>query len=398
MAQHERSSGDSPPGPSSADAVNEGRWRAIDAARGFAMLGVFVAHFGAGIRADHPQVASVLRIMGMYASPLFVLTSGAMLGYLLAALPGERRERMRIRLVDRGIFLLTAGHLALSLAFYLRYGDARRALVEVHITDAIGFAILVGALIAHRWPPGARLAVAAVAHVVGLLLAFHWHPADWTGYALKVAIAGDVAIGTVGRSSFPLIGWLALYLLGSVLGERLVAARRSGNAVRFGAILVGAGLGAVATSLLLKGAYYQSSPFVGSAPAVMSPGWRALYIITSPVAKYPPATAYFLAFGGLAIILLGCCLLTDGRRAFAPFHRWAAVMGQASFAVYVAQQYLLLVLLPTVRLQGPVAIGLAFVGATISLWSFAFAWRRWVGNAVLTVGLFRWWSTHRSRD
>src|SRR5512135_1735050 len=94
--------------------VNSGRGRihAIDAARGTAMLFVFLSHFALVYiwRSGEIRLATLMYDVAMIASPTFMLISGIMLGYLYRTHPDDF-ARIRVNYLYRGLFLLTVGRL-----------------------------------------------------------------------------------------------------------------------------------------------------------------------------------------------------------------------------------------------------------------------------------------------
>src|SRR5688500_19223007 len=91
-----------------AGATPIGRVRAIDAARGVAMVFVCLSHFGLEYfrRLDEPSIAKALYVVGMIGSPSFMLISGLMLGVLYET-KRTRFNQHRLLLADRALFMLT---------------------------------------------------------------------------------------------------------------------------------------------------------------------------------------------------------------------------------------------------------------------------------------------------
>jgi hypothetical protein len=89
----------------------------LDAARGFAMVLVFASHFAdayLGSAGAHRTHEAVVRA-SFAASPMFMLVSGLLLGFLFAS-HRDGFDRLRKKLVDRALFLLTAAHFAIVAA------------------------------------------------------------------------------------------------------------------------------------------------------------------------------------------------------------------------------------------------------------------------------------------
>src|SRR5215470_4219107 len=119
------------------------RWRAIDAARGLAMVAAFVSHFAETYfhRLHLRALTDTLWHVGMLASPTFLIISGCMLGLLYET---HERDfaRVRMRYLDRGLFLLTGGRLLIAIAHVPHTGLAK--IVDLgFVPDAIGFSFLV---------------------------------------------------------------------------------------------------------------------------------------------------------------------------------------------------------------------------------------------------------------
>jgi uncharacterized membrane protein len=91
----------------SADAVRRPqRLQFLDAARASAMLFVLLDHFGQTFFVDgDSSVARWMAEVGMVATPTFVAISGILVGFLHRS-RGADFQRMRVKLVDRGLFLL----------------------------------------------------------------------------------------------------------------------------------------------------------------------------------------------------------------------------------------------------------------------------------------------------
>ena len=102
--------------PMTATTTGLRRLQFIDASRGLAMLFVFVSHFAYGFfDAELGGARETLTAMGMVASPAFVILSGLMLGFVYRSAP-SRFGDLRRKFIDRGLFLLTIGHVLILCA------------------------------------------------------------------------------------------------------------------------------------------------------------------------------------------------------------------------------------------------------------------------------------------
>src|SRR6185436_18701477 len=124
--------------------TSSGRVQALDATRGIAMLFVCISHFSAsyfGRLRESGIPTSALEHVALIASPTFVTLSGLLLGFLARTRPRDS-VALRAKLVDRGLFMLTAGHLLIVVAHIPIAGGLGPALEWGFITDVIAIGLL----------------------------------------------------------------------------------------------------------------------------------------------------------------------------------------------------------------------------------------------------------------
>jgi uncharacterized membrane protein len=362
------------------------RVASIDAARGTAMLFVCLAHFTNSyfFLIGEEEIGSNLVAIGMVASPTFVTVSGLVAGFLAVTRHSSFPD-LRLKLIDRGFFLLVVGHLVLALAgFAAGSGFVHSYRVE-YITDAIGFAILIGPSLVKLLRARSRLLIAAAVFALDWLAIVFWSPSGGVSSLVKLYLVGVVKPEGWGVSSggFPALPWFAVYLLGTVIGER-VGEYYSGNAQRaahvflakIGAIAAGCAFGVkIGLGLLSRSA---------SLAAQLDPSFAHFL---SPYQKFPPGPVYLLFFGGTGMLLVAA-VLEAGRRGVLPLlFKPLRQIGLASFFVYIVQFYLYSVILHTLRLPYTPFWPLIFLFSIILLAAVATVWNRKAGNQFLTVGL-----------
>lgn len=374
-----------------ATSASADRLLAVDALRGIAMLGVCVSHFGIGIQVHWPDVASTLWLVAMYAAPTFVLTSGAMLGLLLHG-SSPRADDQRRSLVDRGLFVLTVGHLLISGAHIERMRRFSDEFSLLFMTDAIGFSIIVGAILLPRLRTRGRLLLAATLYAASWLVVLSWHPGSEVLRTIKAIVIGRVPRVGDPPQTFSLLPWFSVYFAATVVGESLLAAIRDDRIVAFAKRLFLAGAAAVAIAGLLKLGYFLTRPGHWDSYATMPAAWRGIYMLTSPFGKFPPGPAYLLTFGGIGAILAGILILAADSGRGAWLLRTAAVVGRASFVVFVIQFYVYYLLVAHLPQSRAWYLPLYLAATLAALWVLAWAWNRWAGNRYLTLGLrkLRW--------
>ncbi|HKW49355.1 MAG TPA: acyltransferase family protein [Gemmatimonadaceae bacterium] len=357
------------------------RVEAIDMVRGTAMLFVCLAHFSGAYLAPRGISSSELfAIVSMIASPSFMIISGMTAGFLGASHP-LALPHLRRRLLDRGLFLLLVGHLLLALSQAERSGGILAACRLSFITDPIAIAIMFGPRMVGRSRATTRVVLALGLLVLGWSLVVLWHPTNGVGWALKSYTVGTVAPDASGLRpvSFPLCEWIAVYLLGTVLGEHVGQLFRSEPDVAR-RLFLRTGLASSGGGLWLYFSAKELAKF-----KVMHAGVATSLYLTSPTQKFPPGPAYLLFFGGCGLMLMWLVLYLERHQRFPAILRFLQRFGQASLIVYLVQAFvygtLIREIVYTRWWPAVFFITLALLGAV------AAAWCRIDGNRFLTVGI-----------
>lgn len=370
------------------------RIAAIDAARGAAMLFVCLAHFDNAYQAlSNSTAGSYLVILGMVASPTFVTVSGLVAGFL-AVTRSNTFPDLRNKLFDRGLFLLVVGHTILALSG-LAIGRGFTAALEIgYITDAIGFAVMVGPFLVEKLGGRYRLMIALGVFVACWLAVMFWTPRDGVGSVLKHYLIGIRNPSDWERGDFPLLPWFAVYLAGTVLGGRLGAFYRD-RETRAGNIF----LAKVGLSIFAVGAAGKLTIMIlrRTAPLFLE-NHQNISSLLSFYQKFPPGPVYLMFFGGAGMLLVAA-ILEAGRRGLQPLLlNQLRQIGLASLFIYVVQFYVYVVVLRSLRLPYTPFWPAVFL---ISLVFLGWAARRWnanEGNRFLTVGVgaLLAWRTRRN--
>jgi uncharacterized membrane protein len=359
--------------PSSAAATV--RLRFLDASRGVTMLFTFLSHFGWLYFTEPEQQGwriSLVRI-GMIATPSFVILSGMVLGVQYHTARAAF-ARMQARFLDRGLFLLLVGHVAISVAL-LR---VEHGAFVLYSTDVIGIAMVLGALLVPKLDARSRLCCSAAIYATSWLAVYWWHPfaGDSIGRTVKELLFGSLTPTALPEQSFPIMPWFAVYLASSVLGEHLAALSRSGASRRLAAQLTCLGLAPVALMVAVKltAAGLGLSPLMGNVTS-------ALLRVGQ---KFPPGPLYLLSYGGIGILLVCGCIVVENRQWFRSGLRCAAVCGEASLFLFLAHFYLFWFGIYFLHRGGPGRGLVYFALSTSALILAAHVWQRYHGNRFLT--------------
>jgi uncharacterized membrane protein len=358
------------------------RLEAVDASRGLAMAVVCVAHFVDAVVRNVGPAPVLLRLLdaAKIASPMFILLGGTMLGAAWRAGP-QRFASLHATLRERGLFLLVVAHVLILAAHRPLLGSWTAAAHILFMTDTIGVAILVSPLIVPRVRPAPRAALAVALVALSWVVIFA-EPNATTGLRAMVVqgLFGAAHPGWWGYS-FPIVPWLGLHLLGTVLGEQLELDGTSAGAHRDAGRLLRWGCAALGGAAALLAAYGVARELVGPSSGLLHGAWA----LVRPFGKVPPSPGYFLAQSGLAMLAMALVFALTVRGRLAWLRARASDMGQASLAIFVLQYYLFYALLPAVDLRAPLALALYFVGSMALLLATAHAWTRARGNRFLRV-------------
>jgi uncharacterized membrane protein len=314
----------------------------IDATRGVAMLFVCLSHFAMAYfdKTGAKELALWSTIISQISSPTFMLLSGMMLG-LLYRKHANDFNAIRVRLIGRGIYLLTLIHLLILIPHVVFEGGIFPGLHWMFMTDTIGVCMILGALLIDRIPARWRVVLSALLYAGGLLAVYSWHPAGAAGSLIKDILFGEGYSAGYFREIFALVPWFSYYFGASVVGEWLAASRASRKGREWFAEGVWRWTGAFA---VVSGFLFLSREMVRSlAPRVVNLNLMEILSVTS---KRPPSPAYFIVHCGMALM------------ALAGFYSWgrstaltrlgasvASLHGRSSLFVYVLHYYVYLIFL-----------------------------------------------------
>ena len=344
------------------------RSQAVDAARGFAMLLVCVSHFGFYFSAaGDSRDSHLVGILGLPASPTFILLSGLILGLLHRQSPGSFAA-LRLKLIDRGFFLLGPAHLLIAAAHLAAF----RRIHFIFITDAVGVCLLIGPSLVMMASDKVRVALGAGILIISWCLHLIWLPAVSGHSVLRAIFLGEPPL-TGGWLTFPILPWLGAYVLATPLGTLLADWMKSpsGPTVRLGTLAI-----------------------VFFALGVLIHGFGHLQGETareflSAAQKYPPGPAYLLTAGGIGLGVLALFSWCEQREYLTGTIKILARMGRASLVAFIAQYFVYYVGFFFLHLPKSSLWPLYLIGSMALVFAISDLWQRYFGNRYLTVGLTR---------
>ena len=350
------------------------RLQAFDAARGIAVLFMCLSHFVVVYFQNPTHIQRIVTSVCMIASPTFIILSGVMLGFLGTS-DEESFQRLRFKLTDRAIFLLTVTHVLITIAMWPTDHAASHGWGRSSITDAVAGAILLSLWTPRRTHLRVGMGVAGLAFSWAVVLM--WHPSDTLDVALKELLFGAPSF-QVFTFSWPVMPWASAYIICTVLGGMMGRRRHDPGA------LVRLCYAAAGCSLALAAAW----GVVGKVLSLAHHGanW-SLTPIFSPWAKFPPSPEYFLVFGGFALILIATVLWCANNQWFEPLTREAARVGRCSLVLFVAQSFVYYTGLTLFRLPASPLWPLMFLVTLVPMYALAWFWDREKLNGLLSVGL-----------
>ncbi len=342
----------------------------IDASRGLAMLLVLESHFSIAYfrpLAD-PRPGQIASSIALPATPMFVLLSGLLIGFLSVQSP-DSFPKLIVKLIDRGLFLLIPAHALIVPAHLVIFGHARFVLV----TDAIAVCILIGPWMVARFSPGRRAVLGLALLTFSWRFDLSWNPSTAAMRWIHAAFLGDEPF-KYGWLTFPILPWLGTYLLATPLGEALARWKRSGSdfVLRLAMISVVSMTGGLALHVIGR----------RCGPAIRA--------VLSAAQKYPPSFAYILSWGGLGLAVLTLFAWLEQRKLASGLLSALALLGRTSLVVFVVQYFVYYVVLFSLHLPASPAWP-AYLGLSVLfIYGVAIYWDRYLGNDYLTVGFARW--------
>jgi uncharacterized membrane protein len=361
---------------------NAGRWAAIDATRGVAMVLVclshfFITYFAAG---EEPLSIRLATVATRVATPTFILISGAMLGWIHASGRYEAAEIWR-RFIDRGLFLVLV---ARPLIFIAHLPLAGGILATAHwefVTDTIAVCLFIAPGITFNFSRHARISFAVV------LFATSWSAALLCPIQGPAAAVTEVLFGARPHPhamayTFPVLQWLSVYLVGVNVGERLWEERAvsTGCAVRFAART---GLMMMTAAVLAYPAHHVLRAARPGMPSAI------VFELTSLGTKLPPGPVYVLFYGGSGLVLLAAIAELERRRLLEAPRRFISLVGRNSLFAFVAQYFVYYTAMVVIRPMPSAAWPLWFLASVGMVLLMTALWNRADGNRWLTVGLAR---------
>ena len=358
---------------------------ALDAARGIAMLLVCVSHFldiyVLGDIASESAFVGAIHLVCRTATPTFVLVSGILLGYQIEA-RGSQFAAFRTHLLDRALFVVTVGHILISLSLAARRSSFASAMAQGHITDTIALCVMIGIFLVPTIGTRLRLVV-GLCLTIGSWFAWQfWNPEDPLLQFIKSVALGPLSNGRM-VFLFPLFPWLGVYIAGSAVGGWLSSASSQGMWL-VSRRLLRISLAMVTTALAIKASFILRTYIGGGA---LETGW---YQYLSPHQKYPPGLFFILLFGGTALLLLSVLFSGAQLSWMRACLSFAETIGRNTFPIFAAQfflYYTLLYLFVTrVAVITPVVAMVLLPLSLIGVWAFAKVCQQYKVSRFLTVG------------
>jgi len=358
-----------------------GRFQFIDVARGSAMFFVLLSHFAFTYFPRHDASRSLLTVIGMVASPTFVIINGMMVGFLYRMRPNDF-ERHRIFFTDRGLFLLTIGHLMI-LVSHVSY-----AVRFISITDAVGVCLLTVPWLVTVLRVRQLLMLGAATFFLSTLGSVLWEPTGHYAMVMKVALVGAYQDSGDFRYAFAILPWFSFNIAASALGVQLGRHCLRGDDAGMERLLLKTAVAGVVIAAILNGTYHALTHF-GFATGLHRWG------LHSPFQKWPPSLIYFLFYGGVGVLLILGCLRAAANSKSHPVLSALTNLGQVAFILFVVQYSVYFEILPRVRGYLPVGWWPLYFALSIPLViAPGLIWHRAGGNRFLTVG-YRRWATER---
>jgi uncharacterized membrane protein len=363
--------------------VERRRIGAIDAARGSAMLCVFLSHFVEVYFHRHGLATTTAYMVTMFASPAFISISGVMLAVLYRTRK-ERFQTTKSRFIRRGLFLLTAGRVLIYLAHIPFAGGFAEALRWGFMTDTIALCIILGPLVIEHWGMRMRLWTGVAIVLLSWVAVQFWVPEGIGATAWKEILVGPFGSATrFFADIFPVVPWFGLYLAATSAGEYLAELLAAGKRVQATKALLWLGTGGIVAAAVLVAVRLVLHRVGEGMPGAV--GDAFLF----PFQKLPPSPTYLLFYAGCAALLLFALMQFESARVVKAYSQVASVLGRTSLFMFILQYVVYFGVLALVDV-GPASLWpLYFAASAAAMWGVGVVWDRLNLNRYLIVPEFR---------
>jgi uncharacterized membrane protein len=199
--------------------------------RGIAMALVMLQHSYHLVNPDllTPTTDFIVYFTTKIASVAFMAVSGMMISYFLFT--RNDWQAVYSRFAKRAILLIVLAHPAIWLTRYFYYDAAMRSTLyglnhEYPITDTIGLSLLIAPLIIRSTSTRFRIVLAVCVLAFTPFAVAFFMPQSPVLSMAKEAVFGQTVDRSILQVGWPLVPWLAIFLLGSFVAEGLDGVRK----------------------------------------------------------------------------------------------------------------------------------------------------------------------------
>ena len=366
----------------------------MDSARGAAMVFVCVTHFASvffnGASPLTDLMSSISHKIGKVGTPTFVILSGLVLGYLFKN-KGDQFNSARVHLVDRALSLLIIGHVLIVACIVTKLGLSVGMRISI-VTDMIALCVILGSLVIKVTPFYSRIILGLAVYATSWIAVVAWNPEQSLLLTVKAIAVGDVPLGSSGTGGvlpfpifFPIFPWLAVYLLGSCLGERIASLYHNGmkqtayrSLFKIGFLMLSIGLTLKMIQKLFFLFHVLETESIFSA------------LLMYPSQKFPPGVCYLLVYGGTGLLLTSFFFWIEAAGLLKRVSEAMRTVGQASMGVYAAQFFIYYTVFPLLVYHTNLAPlymwPVYWLASLYLLFKFAKFWNRAGLQSFLSVG------------
>jgi uncharacterized membrane protein len=326
-----------PAAPASVGIIARTRLQNIDALRGVVMLFMAVDHVREVFYAHHavtdPMSALTMepalfftRITSQLCAPIFVFLTG-----LSAFLYGQSHTKREtsVFLVKRGAFLVL---LELTVVGFAWAAQSLPPTFWLQVIWAIGLCMIILAGLIHlprRWQLGLGAFIVCAHNLLDPIQLTAASPFYVPWAILHQRSVIELGGGMVAKTTYPILPWIGVILLGYVVGPWFARGSDPGTRRRR---LLAWGFGLLAGFVILRLLnVYGDKPWVHTGDALRTT--MSFLALT----KYPPSLLFLMPTIGVGFLLLAAFERLDDHKPVA----WLALLGGAPMFFYILHLYVL---------------------------------------------------------
>jgi len=197
-------------------------------------------------------------------------------------------------------------------------------------------------------------------------------------FAKRLLFGTPLGFGDVFRIDFPIVPWFALYLVGTVFGERIGSRLGEGGTERAARYVGWAGIAFLSLAGVIVAIRAGLSIWLGDVPS----SGASVQLYTQ---KLPPTLLYYMVYGSTGLIMLYIFIRYQEHALIRRAALFSGVIGRTSLSTFVLQYFIYFTGFVLLRLDYTPFWPLYFVASVAIIYIAGYYWDKNGWNRYLVV-------------